>query len=78
MKKEQVHEEQSNFQRIEIWDIYAGPSMIWGEFDASERWLLLDGVHQVGQLNSTYNLCQRNELQPRKVSVRYSSHILAV
>ena len=48
MKKEQVHEEQSAFQEIEVWDIEAGPSMIWGEFDASERWLLLDGVHQGG------------------------------
>ena len=48
MKKEQVHEEQSAFQKIEVWDIEAGPSMIWGEFDASERWLLLDGVHQGG------------------------------
>ena len=46
MTKEKVLEEHSAFQKIEIWDIEAGPSMIWGELDASERWLLLDGVHQ--------------------------------
>ena len=77
MKKEQVHEEQSDFQKIEIWDIDAGPSMIWGEFDASERWLLLDGVHQVCQLNSTGNFLV-HFLSPRKVLVRYSSYILVV
>ena len=46
--KEQVHEEYSPIQKIEVWDIEAGPSMIWGEGDMNERWLLLDGVHQVG------------------------------
>ena len=46
MKKDMVHEEQSAFQKIEVWDV-EGPSMVWGEIDARERWLLLDGVLQV-------------------------------
>ena len=47
-RKGLVHEEYSPVQKIEIWDIEAGPSIIWGEGDMSERWLLLDGVHQGG------------------------------
>ena len=48
LRKGQVHEEYSPVQKIEIWDIEAGPSIIWGDGDMSERWLLLDGVHQGG------------------------------
>ena len=50
LRKEQVHEENSPIQQIEIWDIETGPSMIWGEGDMNQRWLLLDGIHQVGNL----------------------------
>ena len=46
MKKKLVHEEESAFQKIEVWDV-EGPSIFWGEIDARERWLLLDGVLQV-------------------------------
>ena len=46
MMKELVHEEESAFQKIEVWDV-EGNSIFWGELDARERWLLLDGVLQI-------------------------------